>query len=172
MNKFKLSGMLVVAMIGFGAVTTSAIADSQSGELDTKMPSILAQYLTIQAALAQDSLEGVESAAKTIGTEAASIDVDGITGEHSERYRKVPPALVAASNELTKAKTIEDAREVFKRLSSPMTMWATMAAPANVDVVYCAMANASWLQAPGAVKNPYYGADMLGCGEVVSAKNE
>jgi len=34
-------------------------------------------------------------------------------------------------------------------------------------VVHCSMAKGSWLQADRSVANPYYGASMLTCGEIV-----
>ena len=38
--------------------------------------------------------------------------------------------------------------------------------PAALSQIYCPMAKAQWLQAAGAVDNPYMGPEMKGCGEV------
>ena len=45
-----------------------------------------------------------------------------------------------------------------------MAMWATMSKPAGVNVVFCSMAKASWLQTDKKIRNPYYGKKMLTCG--------
>ncbi len=39
-------------------------------------------------------------------------------------------------------------------------------AAGNLEVVYCSMAPGRWLQPAGPVRNPYFGAEMLACGEV------
>jgi hypothetical protein len=49
-----------------------------------------------------------------------------------------------------------------------MAMWATMSRPEGISVVYCSMAPGSWLQRGTTIANPYYGAGMLRCGEIVA----
>jgi Cu(I)/Ag(I) efflux system membrane fusion protein len=131
------------------------------------MRPVLAGYLVVQETLAADSLERVEETATAIADAAAKLDAADITGEHTEHYRSLPATIASASYELAKASTIEAARDAFKGLSRPMAIWATMSAPAGIDVVFCPMANANWLQTAGDIKNPYYGSGMLACGEVV-----
>ena len=41
-------------------------------------------------------------------------------------------------------------------------------AVAGHGIYYCPMADAYWVQKSGAVKNPYYGSKMLGCGGAVA----
>ncbi len=45
---------------------------------------------------------------------------------------------------------------------------ATGAAEGRPVVVYCPRVRKSWLQAKGAVTNPYYGSSVLPCGSVVA----
>jgi hypothetical protein len=49
-----------------------------------------------------------------------------------------------------------------------MAMWATMVKPIGINVAYCSMTPGSWLQTGDEIRNPYYGASMLKCGEIVS----
>jgi hypothetical protein len=63
-------------------------------------------------------------------------------------------------------KSLESAREHFKALSIPMDKWAKHEAPKNIDRVSCPMVKAPWLQAHGALKNPYFGKKMADCGQV------
>ena len=149
-----------------------AAADSGSHEFGWGMEPVLADYIAIQEALAGDSLEGVPATATSISESAAKLDSEGITGEHAEHYKSVSAALVSASDELAKAQTIEEARAAFKGLSRPMSMWAAMSKPAEINVVFCSMADATWLQKAGDIKNPYYGSSMLGCGEVVATATD
>ena len=39
--------------------------------------------------------------------------------------------------------------------------------PKDVKVVFCSMAKGGWLQRGATIRNPYLGAPMLHCGEVV-----
>ena len=91
------------------------------------------------------------------------------SGEH---YKGVTGKLGVAAAGVGKARTIEQAREAMKELSKPMAMWASMSKPAGIDVVFCSMAKGSWLQRDDKIRNPYYGAKMLKCGEIVSGKHK
>ncbi len=59
-------------------------------------------------------------------------------------------------------------RKAFNDLSKPLAMWATMVKPVVINVAYCSMKPGSWLQKGEVIRNPYYGASMLKCGEIVS----
>ena len=67
-----------------------------------------------------------------------------------------------------KAAEIPALREQFKALSRAVGRLVERQAVAGHGIYYCPMADAYWVQKSGAVKNPYYGAKMLGCGEVVA----
>ncbi|MEK7703954.1 MAG: DUF3347 domain-containing protein [Myxococcota bacterium] len=162
----------VAATVAFTlAVITSPLAQATGGTdtFDEGMQPIVARYLVIQDALASDSTTGVTAAATDIATLAGKLDAKSVTGEHAEHYKDVPAKLGVAAAMLAKAKTLDEARAAFKGVSMPMAMWAGMAKPDKIDVVYCDMAKGSWLQARGPVRNPYYGKSMLSCGEVVGA---
>lgn len=152
-------------------VSMAAVAHADTTKFDGQMQPIATQYLKIQEALAADSTEGVAEAAKAIVELAPKLDPKTMTGEHAEHYAALPEKVAAAAKTLAAAKDIAAAREALKALSQPLAMWATMSKPANIDVVFCSMAKGSWLQKAGAVKNPYYGAKMLACGEVVGGVN-
>ncbi len=134
---------------------------------DKGMKPILEQYLEVQQALAKDSTAGVQPAAKSIAKLAAKLDAKSVKGVHAEHYQHLPMNLKKAATALGKATTVEAAREAFRGLSKPMAMWGTMSKPKGIDVLFCSMVKASWLQKHGDVKNPYHGASGLSCGEVV-----
>jgi hypothetical protein len=66
------------------------------------------------------------------------------------------------------AKDIESIRAAFADLSKPMVMWASMSKPSGINVIYCSMKPGSWLQKGAEIHNPYYGAAMPTCGEIIS----
>jgi len=154
-------------MIWAAFLAVAPLAASASEESDRDMAPILASYLSVQDSLAADSLDGVATSAKTIAEAAGRLDPPHANAARSGRYAELPSQIVASAHRLSTAETIESAREAFKELSRPMVTWASMAVPAGVSVVYCPMAQASWLQKSGQIRNPYFGSEMLRCGEVV-----
>jgi len=133
------------------------------------MQPIVSAYLRIQQTMAADKLTGVAAAARAISKATKELGKAKVSGEHAKHYQGIPDKLAAAAESLATADSLEEARERMKALSRPMALWATLSKPKGVDVVYCSMAKGSWLQRPGPVRNPYYGASMLQCGEVVQA---
>ena len=151
----------------FFGMSPSLTATAGTKQFDRTMQPVLRQYLKIQKSLAADSLKGVKEAARSIIKHSATIKPSTVSGKHAGHYKNVPKNLKKSAKKLATAKNIASARESFKNLSKPMAMWASMSKPSGVDVVFCSMVRASWLQKSGVVKNPYYGKEMLSCGEVL-----
>jgi membrane fusion protein, copper/silver efflux system len=154
-----------------GAVLLSATAAPASAAMEAfneGMRPILADYLMIQDKLAADSTAGVAAQARSIARAASNLRTDDLTGEHAAHLKEMPASLHEAAQGLSDATDIESARQGFRELSRPMAMWAAISQPPGVSVVFCSMAQASWLQPEGDIRNPYYGGDMHTCGQVVS----
>lgn len=147
---------LVVLGLGLGAglgFTPGALAGASAGTL----PGVLESYLVVQESLAADSIDGIRkpahAIAKAVGQAGTSVDREWATQVRGAAVR------------LAEAKTIGEARDQFKRLSVFIVPWAAGSRPGDVEVAYCPMAGAKWLQKKGAIRNPYYGKEMLECGE-------
>lgn len=134
--------VLIAMLLG----VTLAHAKIEGQKKDSAMGAALVNYLKIQETLASDSTQGVGELAQAISVQA--------------------PKLKKVSLALAQEKEIKPMREHFKDLSSLMVLWAKVEKPAGVQIVTCSMANGSWLQKTGAVRNPYYGKGMLECGEI------
>jgi len=167
----KLQTALLASVLA-ASVSNAASAQPKSGteKFDRQMQPILASYLKIGDRLAADSIEDVSSESEVIVKLAPKLDPKSVTGEHATHYQELPSKIEDAARTLSKAKGLEKAREAYKELSMPLSMWATMSKPDGIDVVYCDMAKASWLQKKGPIHNPYYGSKMLRCGDVVKSK--
>lgn len=163
--------ILCCALLGAsGWNATSAGAEPGTEQFDLQMQPILRSYLKIGDALAADSVDGVRAEAGRIKKLAAKLDPSAVTAEHPSHYEDIRAKLESASASLAKTKRLGEARAAYKKLSMPMGMWASMSKPKGVNVVYCPMAKASWLQEEGAIRNPYYGSSMLRCGQVVKGE--
>jgi len=126
---------------------------------------LLQAYLRLQTKLAADdaaaakrSFADVQSAAKADGLELPA-------------EQRAP--IERAAGQGVSAASIAAARSAFAALSDPLLAWLS-AAPnplsQPLSVVHCPMAldnkGAKWLQLGSQVRNPYFGAEMLTCGDV------
>ena len=135
--------------------------------LENLMREVLQVYLEIQKYLAEDSTWRVSRSAGLIALKVKNFDIKKLPTDFSPLYRTLPKQLRTAARKMYKAKSLADLRLHFKGLSKPMATWANISKLPDIDVIYCPVANATWLQYKGAVRNPYYGSQMLESGQVV-----
>jgi hypothetical protein len=111
-------------------------------------------YLKIDEALASDSLDGVKANAGDVATAASALGAFAVK-------------IDTAALQLASADEIADARTKFGALSEAIDTYMTtqhLAPPAGIRVAFCPMVKKPWLQNDGAIRNPYYGSQMLTCG--------
>jgi hypothetical protein len=122
---------------------TSAIAlmalavPLSAAQLTDQNKQFLAAYDKVHHALVADDLAGAKKAAAELGT---------------------------AGVELSKSKSLDEARAAFSKLSDQAEKMA--AGQSGYYVMHCPMKNKDWVQTSDKVENPYGGKDMLTCGEV------
>lgn len=149
------SKIVTILLAAAGLLFTPALRAGDNAALMEPVKSVFSHYLKIQAALADDSLTGVNT------------DADAIANAVQNDSMKMLPETVATQAEsLAKATDLESARKAFKPLSSSLIKYlADHNVPAGTyHVAYCPMARASWLQSDTSIKNPYFGQAMLTCG--------
>lgn len=115
---------------------------------------VLDPYLKIQAALADDSMEGVKANAGNVVTAATALGAPAM---------KIDTAAV----QLAAAAELGDARSKFGTLSEAIDAYMTglkLKAPEGLKVAVCPMVHKPWMQAEADIRNPYYGKSMQTCG--------
>ena len=125
--------------------------------LAAPVEAVLDNYLSIQASLASDSLQGLPQSASTI---AQSVQNDSA--------KALPTNVAKQAGSLAKARDLESARAAFKGLSESMIKYVKANNITGLHEAYCPMARASWLQAGEQINNPYMGRSMPGCGQFKS----
>ncbi|HPF70553.1 MAG TPA: DUF3347 domain-containing protein [Candidatus Krumholzibacteria bacterium] len=165
MRNLILASVLVAALAGAAAAAPEAGAP-------TLFQDISMSYLKIQTALAGDSIDGVAAAAQAIGASASAGDeLDaaglGVAADKVDAARALLPKIAASAGAMAAAKDVKAAREAFVGLSEGVVALRDIAVGERPVVAYCPMAKHEWLQAAGAVANPYYGSGMLRCGSIV-----
>jgi HPt (histidine-containing phosphotransfer) domain-containing protein len=115
---------------------------------------VIDPYLKIQAALADDSMDGVKANAGNIATAATALGAPAM---------KIDTAAV----QLAATTEIADARDRFGALSEAIDNYMTglkLKAPEGIRVAVCPMVHKPWLTASATIDNPYYGKSMSTCG--------
>jgi hypothetical protein len=116
---------------------------------------VVDSYLQIHQRLAADETEGVSAAAGEIAKQAESMGDAGAP-------------IVAAARKVQESADLKSTREAFGALSDSVIEAARARRWENlqdVKVAFCSMANKSWLQKGDVIQNPYYGSQMLTCGQ-------
>ncbi len=117
---------------------------------------ILSGYLKLKDALVADDLQNAKKVAGMMASKVSAIDV-----------------LKREADLIQSAKKIEIARKSFQVISLALIELANNSEyPETLYVQFCPMADnnkgASWLSLSDEIRNPYFGASMLYCGEVTN----
>ena len=134
---------------------------------------ILDPYEAVRTALTEDHTRGVAEQAEEIRTVLADLAKNptaakaGVPAARVDEVKALLPELTQAARALSEATTLGAARKAFYELSKPLIRYRSLVSGERPVVAYCPMAKRSWLQSEGDLGNPYHGAAMLTCGEVV-----
>lgn len=142
----KFLRILMVALI----VGLSSVALAKGSSLKDILPA----YASIQEALSIDNLALAQEKARELKKQT----------QNNMGLKDINSSL----NLFLKTKSIADARKEFKKLSAPFVKWMESSKEPGFEVVYCPMAGAKWVQRQGDINNPYFGREMLHCGEKAS----
>lgn len=129
-------------------------------------------YFALKDALVKT--DGVSAAAKASAmlTALDGVQMAKLNNQEHTVWMKVENSLKTDAKRIKENKDIDNQREYFISLSKTMYELVKAGKPAEtVYYQYCPMANdgkgANWLSKESAIKNPYYGSQMLSCGKVV-----
>lgn len=141
-------------------------------EFKRQLGEVVTGYLAIQAALAKDNAPAASTAATTALAALAKVDMELVQGQDHMDWMQSAMSLKTLLAELSAAPGIEPARATFALLSEQVTvLLARFGVPdGTLYKAWCPMAfagrGAAWVQEGEAIRNPYFGAAMPGCGEV------
>ncbi len=115
---------------------------------------MITQAVSIADALAHDRLDNVSTNAASITLEATSLG-------------KPAAKIASAASGMQKATKIADVRNAFGKFNEALVAYleSQKRAPGEgIRVAVCPMLQKPWLQKDGPIENPYYGSQMLTCG--------
>jgi len=152
----------------------ASIAYDISGQLKEQLNSVLSEYLALKNSLVADDLAESKATAKLLIKQLESVSMEKAKPELSELWNATGVKLKTPSNQIVLANNLKDARKNFMNLSQEMIVllkelrWHD----STIYVQHCPMADsnkgADWLSEASEIRNPYFGASMLNCGEVIT----
>jgi multidrug efflux pump subunit AcrA (membrane-fusion protein) len=125
------------------------------------------RYLDVASAMAADDEPRTRESSSAFAASASALSraAEGTAARESA-------AELSREAAALDGKSLEAARPLFRPVSDRAIRFLEAAPPsaavaAELSVIHCPMFPGNWLQRGAAVANPYYGKEMLGCGEVV-----
>jgi Cu(I)/Ag(I) efflux system membrane fusion protein len=152
--------------------STKKASGSVSNDAKKALIPILNTYLAFKNSLVSDDLIKAKAAANQLKKDLGKVNMGIFKGTSHNSWMKISSSLSKQLQHVEQAKSIEELRVTFQGVSANLIS-LTESFGVNdspLFVQFCPMANnnkgAYWLSKDKKVQNPYYGQDMLTCGEV------
>ena len=138
----------------------------------SQLKAVFDNYFALKDALVKTDGNTASTNAASLLTALEAVEMGKLKTEEHTVWMKVEKALKTDAQHIKENKDTEHQRGHFMSLSKNMYELIKAAKPAEtVYYQFCPMANdgkgANWLSKESAIKNPYYGSQMLSCGKVV-----
>jgi Cu(I)/Ag(I) efflux system membrane fusion protein len=135
---------------------------------------VVQKYLLLQDALASDDKDRAAQASGETLEALSAVDMSLLSGKAHNVWMDNSMKMKAALNKIKEAEGIEPMREGFEGLSNELIVVVKQFGVYPAKTLYkfnCPMAfdnkGADWLQMDEDIRNPYFGASMLKCGQVI-----
>tara|TARA_Y100001934_G_C12207733_1_gene704443 strand:- start:112 stop:675 length:564 start_codon:yes stop_codon:yes gene_type:complete len=136
-------------------------------DFEAGMDRILIGYLAIHQELIHDRVHNVKKFARQLAVIVKQLNKIDLQFELEPHFKYAKKDMLHLCRELMKAKTLKEMRLIFRQLSRPLVEWASFSQPHGVVVLYCPVADASWVQLHGTVLNPFFGHKLLHSGIII-----
>lgn len=164
MKSISIKFVAVFALLSFNLIN----AQEKTASIDNTLKS----YLSVSAALIKSDSNEASKNAATFLEALRSLEKSPLQPAERKAVEATLPELKRTASEIESGKDLKTQREAFKSLSSTMFSLAK-ALPHQEPIYYnnCPMAKGNWLSIEKAIRNPYYGSQMLTCGKTIETLN-
>jgi hypothetical protein len=127
---------------------------------------IVDAYIQIKNALVIDDKDDAAKGAKALLNAFSEFDMTKLTGETHNEYMEIAESAKEQAEHIIE-NPIDHQREHFETLSTDISDLITLlGTDKTLYLDFCPMKKVTWLSETKAIKNPFYGSDMLTCGNV------
>ncbi len=161
---------LLVALIATASTQLLFAQNTKS----TALTSLLASYYDIKDALIKSNSADAAAHAGEFLKAVNGVDMKGLPAPNMTAFMAAQEKLSLDAGHISESKDIARQREYFANFSSNFFKLAKAVKLTDKPVyyAYCPMKKSYWLSADVAIKNPYYGSQMLTCGKVTETLNK
>ncbi|HBR13029.1 MAG TPA: mercury transporter [Chryseobacterium sp.] len=136
-----------------------------------QLKAVFDNYFSVKDALVKTDAGTSSAKAVELVKAIKAVEMTKLSNEEHTVWMKVMKELTANAEKIAASKDVAKQREIFALLSKNMYELAKVSKQETpVYYQHCPMYNngkgANWLSKEEAVKNPYYGSQMLNCGSV------
>lgn len=157
----------------YNALSTCCQYDRDVLKQSSEAKSALLLYYKIKDALVSGSAKTASENAILFANKIKGISPSSLKDNEKKVLVNLKSKLISESENIAKAKNVEKQRETFNTFSENVFTWMKSAeVKETIYQQYCSMKNAYWLSDNKAIKNPYYGNQMLTCGSVSEILNK
>lgn len=147
----------------------NAVAKQQ---FDTKLKVVFDSYFLLKDAFVKTDGKAAATLAKDVSVALSAVKMDELAMDVHLIWMKEMKGLMAGAKNISETQDIKRQREFFIPFSKSMYEVIKVAKyDTPVYFQFCPMANdgkgANWLSKENAIKNPYYGSQMMSCGKTV-----
>ncbi|PSL45350.1 uncharacterized protein DUF3347 [Chitinophaga niastensis] len=158
--------ILSIATVFMASLGLPAMAQDK-----TNVPALsplLTQYYDIKDALIGGNAGAAAAKAGEFVKTVSGVDMKSLPAAVHHVFMPLEEKLIADAKFIAGSTDISQQREHFKTFSDNFYLLAKGVSLTRQPVYqeYCPMKKAYWLSSSSAIKNPYYGSQMLTCGKV------
>jgi len=140
----------------------------ESKQSDSPLSNVQSHYFSIKDALVKTDAKIASDKSKELTNAITVVKMNKLSIEEHNVWMKIRDVLNTDARLISQTQDIKKQREAFKSLSKNMyELLKTSKHSAPIYYQYCPMQDANWLSTENTIKNPYYGAQMLTCGNTV-----
>jgi hypothetical protein len=153
---------LIIAFISL--LPWAAMAQNESKALSP----LLTAYYDIKNALVNSDGEAAASKASAYVKTLKEVNLKSLSDKEQKAFEPLKDKLLFDVEHIAETKDVSHQRDHFSSFSDNMYKLAKATDLSSDDIyqMYCPMKKTYWLSNEKAVKNPYYGKQMLTCGKV------
>lgn len=148
--------------------TTILLATFSAQAANPALSKLLSLYYDVKNALVSSDATTANAKAAEFVKAIGSVDMHALSAAEHEAFMPLQEKLTADASAIAATTDLNKQREQFKSFSNNFFTLAKAVKLSDTPVYqqYCPMQKSYWLSNEAAVKNPYYGKQMLTCGKV------
>ena len=175
----RINVLFFIGLIGTVLLSQSGVSAGNSdtkpvsGKFRTQLDSVVKSYLQVKDALGQSSFKQAAKSAQQLKKSLAAVDSKLLAKMKQKEWQKRAALLRQNTEKIAKTPDLKTQRAAFSELSKQIGILAKEYGPLSVTLYrqYCPMAfnkkGGKWLSDSKEILNPYLGADMPKCGQVI-----